>query len=115
MTDIVLPSNIKKYTSSIQKCPYNADKWQVVINHKTMYHSKVLPSKEEAEQYLKDMNVTLGLPIKNKLRLLLDYVEVEFPQSKWMKIDYIDLPLIEDKIVSIAYGYATVHIDGKIA
>ena len=25
------------------------------------------------------------------------------------------MPLIEDKIVSIAYGYATVNIDGKIA
>ena len=74
MSEITLPTNLKKYTGSI-KVTSNGNH-QVIIKHKSLKHFKTFPTRTDAEKHLKHMNVTMGLPIKNKLKLHDDYVEV---------------------------------------
>lgn len=56
----------------------------------------------------------LGLPIRNMITEYPDYCEIALTGGETMKVDKVDLPIIEATLWSNSQGYAHGQVNGEI-
>jgi len=85
----------------------------VIIRHVHFKLQKSFKTEAEAEQYLHDICVWEGLPIRNKFIVFKDRVEVELTKGKILICDYADLHIVEMHTWHFARGYVATNISSS--
>jgi len=77
------------------------------------HFSRNFKTEAKAEQYLRDVCVQEGLPIRNRFIVFEDRVEVELTKGKIQICNYADLHIVEMHTCHCARGYVTTNISGS--
>jgi len=111
---VCLPWELKKYTGCIWRRQRRGGVTHVVIiRHVHFKLQKSFKTETEAEQYLRDVCVWEGLPIRNKFIVFKDRVEVELTKGKILICNYADLDIVEMHTWHFTRGYVATNISGS--
>jgi len=110
-----LPKNIKKYNGWIYRFQRKGGDvaYCVYISYRDFKRGATFDTEAEAEQYIRDVNVREGLPIRNKYTVFDNCLEVELTGGWIMICDIEDLYFVENhNWYCCSNGYAISKLDG---
>lgn len=90
--ETIYPANIKKYFGGITK---RGNNYTILIKTGNVQVCATKSSREEAEKFIKDKNIELGLDIRNVIYDMGDHYEVSLTDGQNTYIDKEDIEIIE--------------------
>lgn len=113
VTFLVYPTNIIKYTGSINVLPYKT--FRATIEHEKYTKNRTFKTRNEAFEFIKRKNIKHGLPIGNIIELFPDCAKVELTRGLYMICNVDDIDLVQKhNWHATTQGYAATNINGKI-